>query len=239
MLRSSRSGSSSRTAVFFGRESGKLTLLAKGAMTEKSPFRGLLEPGNVVEAIYYFKEGRDLFYVKELSCAMSARKRPSSLEETGALLAALELIDCVTYTGNPETAVYDLLRHFLESDLSPGPLEALLAFQLRLLGSLGLKPSFDRCARCGVSIAEGIFDVERAESYCTKERPSERESVSLKAKLVELLAKAEELPIGLFARLDMDPSLRKEFGWLMHRIYTYHVQGYAVPKSFKLLKVSF
>ncbi|MEJ2720147.1 MAG: recombination protein O N-terminal domain-containing protein [bacterium] len=55
ILRSARSGETSKLVTFLGLESGKIRLIAKGALGGKSPFRGVLEPGNHLEIVYYFK----------------------------------------------------------------------------------------------------------------------------------------------------------------------------------------
>ena len=65
VLSSTRRGESSKLVTFLGRESGKMRLLAKGAMSPKSPFRGSLEPGSYVEVLFYYKEARSFFFLKD------------------------------------------------------------------------------------------------------------------------------------------------------------------------------
>ena len=65
VLRTARSGETSKIVTLLGRGGGKIRLIAKGALSGKSPFRGSLEPGTHLDIVYYHKEGRTLYFLRE------------------------------------------------------------------------------------------------------------------------------------------------------------------------------
>src|SRR6185295_6448634 len=120
---------------------GRIATVAKGARRPKSPFAGKL----------------DLFYLADISFQRSRRSelhtlREVSLRETsGALRQELgylqqaaycaALVEQTTETETPLPAVYELLRGLLGHLPKQSPQsQTLLAFELKLLSELGLKP---------------------------------------------------------------------------------------------------
>jgi DNA repair protein RecO (recombination protein O) len=120
---------------------GRLSTIAKGALRPKSPFRGKL----------------DLFYEVDFSFARSRRSELHTLREvslTGthtALRCELRylqqasycagLVEQVTEKETALPAIYELMRGLLEAlPLTPPRPQTVLAFELKLLEELGLKP---------------------------------------------------------------------------------------------------
>jgi DNA repair protein RecO (recombination protein O) len=126
---------------------GRLATVAKGARRAQSPFRGKL----------------DLFYVAEFSFARSRRSdlhiaREVVLRETHPELrrdlARLEqasycaaLIEQTTEPESPLPAIFGLLHgllgHLAQSQAEP---RTVMAFELKLLTELGLRPDFESSA---------------------------------------------------------------------------------------------
>ena len=124
---------------------GRLATVAKGALRPKSPFRGKL----------------DLFYRADFSFSRSRRSdlhtlREVSLRETHPVLrrelACLRqasycatLVEQATETETPLPAVFDLMLSLLQHLGAHGAQpQTLLAFELRLLSDLGLKPDLQQ-----------------------------------------------------------------------------------------------
>ena len=120
---------------------GRIATVAKGARRLKSPFLGKL----------------DLFYLADFSFSRSRRSdlhtlREVSLREThGALRQdigrlrqaayAAAFVEQATETETPLPAVFELIREFLAGLCRhPSAPQMVLAFELKLLHELGLKP---------------------------------------------------------------------------------------------------
>jgi DNA repair protein RecO (recombination protein O) len=120
---------------------GRLATVAKGARRSNSPFRGKL----------------DLFYLADFTFSRSRRSELHTLREVGLLdphgtlrreLGLLQqasycaaLVEQTTETETPLPEVFELLRGALDAlgRQAPQP-RTVLAFELKLLGVLGLAP---------------------------------------------------------------------------------------------------
>lgn len=236
VLKSWKSGGSSKLFVLLGAESGKIKLLAKGALKKGSPFGGSLEPGSIVEAVYYFKEGRDLYFLKEVSLLEPVSAAGATLQALAAKLAALELVDQICYPGDPDPQVWNLIAAYIRQSEAADPLVLFLAFEVKLLGALGAMPEFGVCALCGAPVADGRYDPANGVSYCSRERAGGGELIAVNEKMIELIDRAGRQAFSDLARVELSGRARKTFGLLLHWTYTYHVQGYRLPNSLKLLK---
>jgi DNA repair protein RecO (recombination protein O) len=126
-------------------ELGRLATVAKGARRPKSPYRGKL----------------DLFYLAEFTFSRSRRSdlhalREVSLRETHSFLRrelgylrqvsyCAALIEQTTEIETPIPIVFHLMKSLLDvlGDWLPVP-QTILAFELKLLGDLGLKPDLEK-----------------------------------------------------------------------------------------------
>jgi len=120
---------------------GRLATVAKGALRPKSTFRGRL----------------DLFYEADFSFNRSRRSELHTLTEVKTRdihstlrvdLAYLqqacycaELVEQTTETDTPLPEIFELMRSLLEYLPRQGPMpQTVFAFEMKLLGSLGLQP---------------------------------------------------------------------------------------------------
>lgn len=124
---------------------GRIATAARGARRPKSPFLGKLDL--FYEADFTFSRSRrsDLHTLREVGLRET---HPALRQEIGYLRQAAycaRLIEQATETETPLPAVYELMRgllgHLLEQ--SPQP-QTIFAFELKLLGELGLKPDLKR-----------------------------------------------------------------------------------------------
>ncbi len=122
-------------------EFGRIATVAKGARRNKSPYQGKLDL--FYEADFSFSRSRrselhTLREVKLLEPHTALRRELGYLQQASYSAA---LIEQTTETETPLPAIFDLMRDFLAvlPQHPPQP-RALFAFELKLLGELGLKP---------------------------------------------------------------------------------------------------
>ena len=258
ILKTARRGETSKDLVFLGRRSGKIRLIAKGAMGAKSGFRGLLEAGNHIDLVYYFKEGRTLYYLREVYVRSSAAAGRDSLAGLAVVLAALELLDGVCFTASPDERLVDTALAYIRCPAAADPLFMFLVFEFRLLEALGALPDFFSCSSCGRKTEDGLYDPRSGECRCREHAgPYETGSSAaagrsrsfqstppaagpdearISPELLELIGDCCREPLDTLRQKEVDGKLRKDFGKIIHQTYTYHVQGYRLPESLKLLK---
>lgn len=235
VLKASRSGETSRQIVFLGRESGKIRLIAKGALTAKSPFAGVLEPGGVLAVIYYHKEGRSVYFLKDVDPITGIESRRRSLFELAPTLASLEILDQVCYWGSPEPGIVGLAETYLSTKRPADPLALFLAFEYMLLAVLGVLPDLGRCIICEKRLSRGFFHPEAGVSACARHSGASGRRIRLDAAVLGVLERIDSEGLDGVCRRGFDRDSRKRLGRILHWTYTFHVQGYRLPESLKLI----
>jgi len=124
---------------------GRLATVAKGARRPKSPFRGKLDLFYLADFSFSRSRRSELHTLREVSL----RETHSRLREDLGLLQQASycaaLVEQATETETPLHRVFDLMSGLL-GHLLAQPLQAatLIAFELKLLTDLGLKPDLDK-----------------------------------------------------------------------------------------------
>jgi DNA repair protein RecO len=231
----SRSGETSLLVTFLGACSGKIRLVAKGVLSPRHATHGLLEPGNHVEVVYYYKEGRSAHYLREASRLSAPGAGRDSLEHMAVRLAAVELLDRVCYAGGPDEDIVAVAVDFLTC-AAGDPLVAFLAFEAKLLATLGAAPDVTTCARCAAAPDGGAYDAREGASYCVEHAGGIEDALELSAEAAGLLRAALARPIAETAASAATRAARKQVGKILHWTYTLHVQGYRLPRSLDLLR---
>ncbi len=235
VLKTTRSGETSRFVTFLGRESGKVRLLAKGAMGPKSPFRGALETGGRLEVVYYRREGRTLYFLKEVNVRSLLESGRESLSRMATALAVLELLDRVCFWESPESRIVDLVFEYLETSDVIDPVFFFLAFEWKLLTVLGASPDFGGCAACGAKLDGGFYHPDEGLCACPAHTQPEPQRIKLTGELISLVESLDDDPLAAAAGSIVSPDTRKGLGAVIHWTYTFHVNNYRLPESLKLI----
>lgn len=139
---------------------GRMACLAKGARRKKSAFGGALDTLNRIEAIYYWRDGREVQQLGEASILDAYGGIKASLEKSAFSSFPLEVAYRVAHENEPSQELFSTLVHGLESlerwDRSP---QAHACWQVvQLLITAGFEPTLEVCVDCGrpVSGAAGF-----------------------------------------------------------------------------------
>lgn len=235
VLTVARSGETSLLVTYLSRKRGKIRLMAKGVLAPKHPSRGLLETGNHIEAVYYYKENRSLYYLKEASLLWPRPVPRDSLTQLAVRLAAMELLHQVCYPGSADEGIVDLAFEFGDVGTAEDPLFLFLAFELKLLAALGVFPELSGCARCGRDIAGGSYRARDGVGYCADHALEVDDAFRVRPETLETIRRCGELTLAELAREAVSKRTRKDLGKIVHWTYTHHVQGYSLPKSLSLI----
>ena len=82
VLRRRDFGESSRIAVGYTRDAGKVQLLARGARMPKNKFGAALEPLSRAEFVFYWRESKDLFTLAATAIIRPVRFIPVAVSST-------------------------------------------------------------------------------------------------------------------------------------------------------------
>lgn len=163
----------SRVVSWLGRDTGRLTTLVKGALRPKGRLLGQFDLFYTCEVLYYDREPRELFILKE--CA-PLKPRPALRDDWRACAVASYLADLL-YRISPARAHHPGLFGALDAALDHlaghGAAPAFVFwFELKLLQLLGLSPMFRTCAQCRAAIqpaAGGLrFAYDRGGTLCPR-----------------------------------------------------------------------
>jgi len=238
VLKTARSGETSLIVTMLSRGMGKIRLMAKGVLSSKHPSRGALETGNHLEIVFYYKENRSVYYLRESSLMSRPFPERDSLPHMAARLAAMELLDMVCYPGSADETIVDLAVEYGRTDRALDPLFLFLAFELRLLVALGANPDLSGCARCGAGVGGGVYGARDGAAFCkshANEASETQDTLPLSAETLSVVGHCVELPLSFTAREKVSEPTRKQLGKIIHWTYTFHVQGYSLPKSLSLI----
>ena len=168
------------------RQEGKLRAVAKGARRTKSPFRGAIEPMNLVEVEVSLREGRELCGFLSADLEEGAMDLFGTWPAAGTLLAVAEVLERGLAEHSAEEETFRLVGAVLKGLRAGVPADLawvyFAAWFLRLHGILG-RP--DRCGACGESRQVAHFDAGAGGwvcAACKRSRPDQGVSVSEKSR---------------------------------------------------------
>jgi DNA repair protein RecO (recombination protein O) len=160
VLRTMKYSETSLIATMFTRDHGKISVLAKGARRKNRPFGSSIEAMNHVRAIIYHKPQRELQLLTQCDLVSRQPAIVDDLDRMGIGMSAVELLHLATEHDEPHPEVFDLTLELFCS-LQAAALKtatlrlenALYAYEVRLLGLLGFKPSLRQCVSCKEEIS--------------------------------------------------------------------------------------
>jgi DNA repair protein RecO (recombination protein O) len=162
VLRSRKQGDSSKICALYTKEYGLVDVIAKGAREMKSKFAGALELFSHITAVFYKKQGRELYLLAKAEALGKTKGITDSLERIEAATLISELLLNSLHDEEENPALFDLLRDVLQS-ISVLPARAdnaplVFSFYLAFAGLNGFALHLPK------EIPEGksaIFDVEK------------------------------------------------------------------------------
>lgn len=113
VLNKKRYGDSSLIASLYTRDSGKLSLIAKGALRPKSRFASALMPLSHL-SIHYYKKKEGLSILSDAENLSIPHRLESSYEHLAVALSLLESVDLKEQDDGPEPRLFAMLLRSIE-----------------------------------------------------------------------------------------------------------------------------
>jgi DNA repair protein RecO (recombination protein O) len=139
----------SRIAVIYTREFGKVRVLAKGGRRLKSNFEVALDLLTVCSIVLYRKSSGGLDLLTEARVEERFGGLRNNLRALNAGYYVAELLGEGTQDYDPHPALFEFSLETLRKLAAGGDVLSLAsAFELGWMNELGLRPVLDRCATC-------------------------------------------------------------------------------------------
>ena len=164
VLRTHKLGEADRIVAFYTAGHGKVRAVAKGVRKTRSKFGARLEPTSHVVAQFY--EGRNLDIVTQVETVDHFRAVHEDLDRFARASAMLEAVDQVSEDAPPSTPLYQLLLRALRTLSAHSSNLVVAGFFWKLLALEGLRPTVDRCVRCGSPEELVSFDLDEGGLLC-------------------------------------------------------------------------
>lgn len=218
---------SSKIVTMFTLEHGKIALLVRGVKKPKSKFSGLIEIGNILDVVYYYKGSRSVQILSEASYAEKNKNLRADFEKMATMTSAIELIGQLLHDDEVNKPLFDFTKTMLgwldAADVHPPKIFPYLQIRLAELTGIGLQldlTNSDEQANY-LSLESGLVTTKSVSSHSYKLTQNQFKYVqvalkSQSSKLFEISFETGELK-ALIEHLD--------------RYLKYHVEGLRDRKS--------
>jgi DNA repair protein RecO (recombination protein O) len=124
---------------------GRLATVAKGARRSKSPFAGKLDLFYLAEFSFQRSRRSDLHQLREVALKETHEAPRRDIEALEQASYCVALVEQATEKEAPVAGIFALMNGLLEElGRHPPRTQTVLAFELKLLGELGLQPDLDK-----------------------------------------------------------------------------------------------
>lgn len=183
-------GETSKILSLYTKDYGKIKVVAKGARSLKSKFKGCLEPLTHLHICYYDKRTRELQLLSHADLINSHSHIIGHVKKTTLALAVIELLNRAVEGEENNPQIFELLVSVINSiDNGQGFLEAFVwFFESHFIELMGYKPTWDQCLICRKSLgAEGGYFQPQSGGLCCNGCGSEKGGLVIGGETLEIL----------------------------------------------------
>ncbi len=188
-------GNTSLILDVYGRDTGRLSLIAKGAMRKTSPLIGLFDTASINEVLFYRHVHGRIHTLAGASHVRSFREVSAEVYRLAFISHVIEVLLALTVPEDPNPPLFDAVQLFLaEAACGDNPDVALLRFQVAALRLSGFMPELVSCTRCGKELVppQGVYFTPYRGGImcrdCYRVSGPFRDAVPADARLLRLLA---------------------------------------------------
>ncbi len=226
---------SSLIARLYTREQGQVSVMAKGARRAKNPTGALLEPLNILQVSYAFRENRNIQTLTEASMQQVFSRIRENMSKLTLSLTMAEILDKTSQNLDPNPILYRLITEVIRKMNEPEDIHWQLFwfFLMQMAIRSGFKPDVSRCSLCDTSLTEGILDTVTGMVGCT-ECLSDGD-IPVNYRQLKTLRQLQKIHLADTYRIQTDPQDQKGITLFLLKFLQYHMDGIEKVKSLKML----
>lgn len=226
----------SRIAIFFTKEFGKVSGVLKGIRKDHKKFGSSVDRFSVNYIVYYQYRNSDLHLISH--CDLKSYYYPirQDLKKSLAASYILELVNLIMPPEEKNEKIYNLMLDFLESLQTHNDASLLVHyFQIKILSLSGFKPHLDACLKCKTLIIEKArFSLREGGLVCLNCAAGDATLELLSPGAVSSIIYTEKHDWPTCLRLKLTESVQKELKYVLNNFLVFHL-GRKV-KSAKYIK---
>lgn len=217
---------SSKIVTLFTREQGKVAVMVHGARKPKNKFSGLMEVGNLLETVYYYKSTRSVQTLSEASYLEKNLNLRTNFRKMAVMISSVELINQLLHEGEVNEPLFRRTRNFLVwlDRTGRDPRRIFPYLQVRLAEDMGLGISLKAKEGGGdyyLTVETGQVSPDNSSSHSYK--LTQNQLVYVRHALQESGSRLFEVPF--------EGGELKALVDLLDRYLQYHVEGLRKRRS--------
>ncbi|MHC4259600.1 MAG: DNA repair protein RecO [Planctomycetota bacterium] len=142
----------SQIVTFFTKETGRISVIAKGSKRPKSRFDGTIEVFSHGRIVFSSRNKESLATLTEFEQQPGLTRLGNNILALNCCLFGAEILSNLTNEYDPHPQLFDSFLGFLQNVESVterrSVLSLLILFQLDLLKEIGLQPVLNKCVNC-------------------------------------------------------------------------------------------
>ena len=236
VLRTVNYSETSIIVTLLSNESGKITLIAKGARKPKSPFSAQLEPMNILNINYFYKDARNIQLLKNSSFVEDSIKIRENFDSLNYGLTIVEILDKLLQENDTDPIIFRLsIKTLIALKTTQINYDVIFSFfLLQLFIRLGFMPELNKCSSCNSNLGTATYDKHRGELIC--ENCLSDSEIKFSTETINLLKALLITHIDRLHTLKYDNQNLKEIDYFLDYYSKFHLEGMSKVKSLKILR---
>ena len=216
----------------FTKTNGKVTIIAKGARSNKKTTSAILEPSNHIQMQYYHKSNRDVQLLKDAVFINHYSNMRKSLNRIILALASVEILDKSTKEEHANHIIYRLIWRILDKldDINTNELIVFAFYLYQLSLRTGYMINVSICHQCMNSMNRGWINIHNGDIVC-------KECLEINKNFIDFsfLIKLKSLHLDEINLLSFTKKTILDSIYLMELFLSYHIEGFNKIKSLKIV----
>ena len=223
VLRSYDLRETSKIAVFFSRDFGKVKGVLKGIRKDPKKFSTSLSLLSLNHIVFYKKRFSEIHLIGQCDVIDDFGLSRGELKSFVVSNHIAELVDALMPLEDANKGVFNLIFNYLNSSKDANA-DIKHIFQIKMLSLSGFKPHFDSCVACDEQISrEAYFSHSRGGLLCPKCLYRDRNAESILRGTIATILYIEKSGWQACLRLSIVASLRKQLDNILDCFIQFHV----------------
>lgn len=216
----------SKIAVFYTKEYGKVTGVLKGIRKDPRKFGSSLDRFSVNDIVFYRYRNKDVHLISQCDLKEYFFLTRQDYKRTVAANYGLELVDTIMQAEQVNKKIYSLILQYLHSLEEYKDIDKLVhIFQIKILLLSGFRPHIDSCVQCNKKIFGKVrFSMKLGGLICQDCPTRETSFTIVSPGAVSSILHIEKNSWEKALCLGLDQSIKKELKYILNNFLVYHLE---------------